>query len=155
MVSMRMFVSAERIVTVRRQHLMAIEDMKEALDESRGPSGAGDFVIATAKCLTERMDPKLTDLKDELEALEDDLEAAEYSPSRPRLAGIQRESITLRRYLAPQRDALAYLCTTQFDWLGGGERMRLYEIIDQITRYVENLDAILGTGEGAVAFEED
>jgi zinc transporter len=141
MVSMRMYAEEKRVVTIRRQHLMAVDDVKDSLEGGNGPLDAGDLLIAVAGALTERMRPKLTELKEELEALEEDLENSDYGPVRPRLAGIQRETIELRRYLAPQREALSYLCTTEIPWLTGRERMRLFETIDQIKRYVENLDA--------------
>lgn len=140
-VSMRMFVDAGRVVSVRRQQLMAVEDIQRALEEGSGPVGAGDFLIAMADSLTERMRPKLTELRNELELLEEDMERSQYARTKPRLAGIQRETITLRRYLAPQRDALNHLRTAEVDWFGAGERLRLHEIIDKVTRYVENLDA--------------
>jgi zinc transporter len=141
MVSMRMYADENRVITIRRQHLMAVDDVKDALEEGTGPCDAGDLLVAVAGALTERMSPKLTELKNELEDLEEDLEHSDYGPVRPRLAGIQRETIALRRYLTPQREALSYLCSTEIAWFTGRERMRLFEIIDQIKRYVENLDA--------------
>lgn len=141
MVSMRIYAEEKRIITIRRQHLMAIDDVKDALEQGTGPQDVGDLLVSVAGALTERMRPKLTELKDELDALEEDLEDADYAPARPRLAGIQRETIELRRYLAPQREALSDLCSAEVPWLTGRERMRLFEIIDQIKRYVENLDA--------------
>ncbi len=141
MVSMRMFVDQRRVISVRRQHLMAVEDVRSALEQGTGPLGSADLLIAMAETLTERMRPKLTDLKDELDTLEEDMERTQYAETKPRLAGIQRETITLRRYLAPQRDALDHLRTAEAAWLDSGHRLRLHEIIDQVTRYVENLDA--------------
>ena len=141
MVSMRMYAEERRVITIRRQHLMAVDDVKDALEQGTGPHDAGDLLVFVAGALTERMRPKLTELKDELDALEEDLEDSDYAPARPRLSGIQRETIELRRYLAPQREALSSLCSAEVPWLTGRERMRLFEIIDQIKRYVENLDA--------------
>ena len=138
MVSMRMYLSADRIVSVRRQNLLAVGDLSSSLEEGTGPGNAGEFLVRAAEALTNCMSPKLTDLKDELDQLEEEMARTDYSPSRPRLASIQREAIALRRYLAPQRDALNFLCSTPTPWLTGNDRMRLYETIDQVTRYVEN-----------------
>ncbi|MEM7224264.1 MAG: zinc transporter ZntB [Pseudomonadota bacterium] len=141
MVSVRMFASASRIITVRRQHLMAVKDVQDAIERGEGPSDPAQFLVHMAAALTDRMHPMLSELQDELEQLEDEMEDLNYGASKPRLAHIQRQSIELRRYLAPQRDALRFLCETDIEWLRRANHLRLYGIVDQITRYVENLDA--------------
>jgi zinc transporter len=50
--------------------------------------------------------------------------------------------ITLRRHIAPQRDALAFLTVEEMKWLTQQQRWHLRESIDQIIRYVENLDML-------------
>ena len=152
MVSTRMYATSNRIISIRRQHTMATDDLQAALKDGAGPTSSGEFLVRVADALTDRMGPKLTELKDELDQLEAEMEKTAYAPYRPRLASIQREAITLRRYLAPQRDALSYLCSTEVEWLSGADRMHLYENIDQITRYVENLDA--GQEEALVLHEQ-
>ncbi|MEQ9122665.1 MAG: CorA family divalent cation transporter, partial [Alphaproteobacteria bacterium] len=42
----------------------------------------------------------------------------------------------------PQRDALSTLAIEELPWLGSGERGRLREATDRITRLAEELDAI-------------
>jgi zinc transporter len=46
----------------------------------------------------------------------------------------------LRRYIAPQRDALNSLIAAPTPILGDADRMRLRESADRVTRYVEDLD---------------
>jgi zinc transporter len=141
MVSLRMFIDRERIVSVRRQKLYAIDDVRQAIVEGRGPVDPSDFVIKLADALTARMDPMLHELNDELDRLEAELRESEDDSARPRLIKMQRETIELRRYLEPQRDALRYLRTAELDWLGDSVRFSLHYAVDQVTRYLEDLDA--------------
>ena len=45
MVSMRMYAEEKRVITIRRQHLMAVDDVQEALKSGTGPHDAGDRYI--------------------------------------------------------------------------------------------------------------
>jgi zinc transporter len=58
------------------------------------------------------------------------------------LAELRRETIMLRRYIAPQRDALRQLISMELPWMSLRRRQRLTEVADRITRYVEDLDVI-------------
>ena len=55
---------------------------------------------------------------------------------------IRRESIALRRYLAPQREALAKLQNEKVSWLTDNDRARLREVSDQLVRIIEDLDSV-------------
>ncbi len=117
MVSIRMFFEHQRINTVRRLPMMAVRDIRQALDAGTGPKVAGDFLVAIAARLTDRVGPKLTELFDELGRLEAEIDADTGRASRTRLAAIRRDTITLHRYLAPQEAALTYLLGTGLGWL--------------------------------------
>ncbi len=62
---------------------------------------------------------------------------------RERLAAVRRQAIVLRRYFAPQREALQRLASDpdMAPWLESRDRHQLREVADRITRYVEDLDA--------------
>jgi zinc transporter len=60
-----------------------------------------------------------------------------------RLATGRRSAIVVRRYFAPQREALSRLAADLeiTPWLETRERLLLRETADRITRYVEDIDA--------------
>jgi zinc transporter len=58
----------------------------------------------------------------------------------------------LRRYLAPQREAMARLYNERVPWLNDMDRMRLREVADSTTRYIEDLDA---SRERAIVIQEE
>lgn len=77
----------------------------------------------------------------------------EASPQlRRQLRRIRQSSIILRRYLAPQRDAMSRLQAERLDWLSDLDRTMLREIADRTTRYVEDLEA---ARERAAAVQEE
>jgi zinc transporter len=61
---------------------------------------------------------------------------------RERLKLLRRRSVQLRRYLAPQRDALNRIEHDDAVWLTERDKLRMREVIDKLMRYIEYLDAI-------------
>lgn len=141
MVSLRLWVDADRIITLRFRHLMAIEDLRAEIDNGRGPQSPGEFLTLIAGQLIERMSPIIGALDDEIDALEETLLERQTEEGRGRLAVLRRRVITLRRYIAPQRDVMARLSNERVPWLSDLDRARLREVADRVTRYVEDLDA--------------
>ncbi len=142
MVSLRLWVDAHRVVTVRLRYLMALQDVRESLAAGRGPKDTGDVLADISTRLVERMGPVIGTLDDRTDDLEEQMIGAERREIRQELAGIRHEAIVLRRYLAPQRDVMGGLLVEQQPWIGARHRARLREAMDRVTRYVEDLDAI-------------
>lgn len=142
MVSIRLWIEKDRIISSRQRHLMAIEDMRNALDAGRGPENAESVVVMIAERLTARMDPTLDALQDQLDELEDSMITMASRELRSQLTELRRETIMLRRYISPQREALRQLTTLDIPWISRRRRERLMEVADRVTRYMEDLDVI-------------
>lgn len=142
MVSIRLWIEKDRIVSSRQRHLMAIEDMRNALDAGKGPENAESIVVMIAERLTARMDPTLDALQDQLDELEDSMIRMASRELRSQLTELRRETIMLRRYISPQREALRQLATLEIPWISRRRRERLMEVADRVTRYMEDLDVI-------------
>jgi zinc transporter len=141
MVAVRIWLEPRRIVTVRHRRLMAISDLREALAAERGPTCAGAFLAMLSDGLIDRMVRVIDDLIDEVDRLEDAVVTAHSAELRGDLGKVRREAISLRRYLAPQRDVMARLTMEQASCLASDHKALLREIGDRTTRFVEDLDA--------------
>lgn len=142
MVSVRLWIDSRRIVSMRRRRIMAMEDLRQALIAGSGPAGPGDFLNALSDRLVLRMGTVISEMDDAIDALEDEIISEQNHELRQKIANIRRAAISMRRYLAPQRDVMARLHNERVDWLGDAERMRLREVADRTIRYVEDLDSI-------------
>jgi CorA-like Mg2+ transporter protein len=86
---------------------LAVQDVQASLDAGDGPTTSGALVAVPAERLIEGMGPVMQQLDVDLDALEvDALDGGTSESLRPRLADLRRQSIALRRQIAPQRDAL-------------------------------------------------
>jgi zinc transporter len=143
MVSIRVWTDGRRILTVWLRGSLAVSDIDDLLAEGRGPKTAGEFLTLLSDRLVARMEPVIAEIDDRIDALEDEV-LENYQPElRERLATVRRQAIVLRRYFAPQREALSRLAADleTTPWLETRERLLLRETADRITRYVEDIDA--------------
>ncbi len=141
MVSMRMWIEDSRVITLRHRRVMAVDDLRESFRTRNGARTAGEFLVEMTELLADRMGVVLSNLEDAVDALEDEVLTAERYELRSRLAEIRRQAIGLRRYLAPQRDAMSRLHAERVPWLTEMDRVYLREVSDRVTRYVEDIDA--------------
>lgn len=142
MVAIRMWVEPHRIITVRYERLMTPRDvLAEILSGRHGPESAPQLFVALAERLSLKINDVIIKLEDELGALEGQVETEAPSKLRSALAETRQDTVALRRYLSPQREALANLQYDAPDWLNPAEKMGLRETTDRTLRYLEDLDA--------------
>jgi zinc transporter len=141
MVSLRLWCDGERVISVRRRRLMAVDDVREAIRRHRAPKTPAALVIMLADGLTLRMGGVISDLDEQVDDLEEAVVTAESNELRFALSAIRRQAIGLRRFIGPDREAIQRLVNDPADWMDHGDRLRLREVADKITRYIEDLDS--------------
>lgn len=143
MVSIRLYSDGDRIITTRRRRLLSSRDIAEVLDAGCGPCSAGDFIASISCRLVERMGDVLQEIEDRIDQVEEELLLNDDCQAlRMRILETRRETIMLRRYLGPQREAMHRLQSEKVDWLSPDDRLQLRETADKVTRYVEDMDAV-------------
>ena len=142
MVTVRMWIDAQKVVCIRGRRMFALEDVGTRLKAGTGARAPGGVLVQLIDKLTERMLDVVSNLEDLVDAIEDAVAEVPGSELRPRLAVPRRQVATMRRYLSPQRDMTARLTTEPTDLLDAGDRVRLREVTDELTRLVEELDLL-------------
>ena len=147
MVSLRIWVTKQLVVTVQRRPLRAVDDVLDSVSRQVGPRDSGELVARLALRLADRAEPIVAELNESIDDLETELEDLDRLPSRAELAEVRRVSIMLRRYMFPQRDALSTFAIEDMDWLTTLARERMREATERVTRLSEELDAIRDRAE--------
>ena len=142
MVSIRIWLEPNRIVTSRRRRLKTIQDVQNKFEKKIGPSGPGDFLVQLIDRIGFRSNEIISGLEDAIDALEEKFNTERHAIAqlRTELTQLRRQSAILRRHIAPQRDALERLSRESSSVLTDNLRMRLREEADKFRRYVEDLD---------------
>ncbi|HCK32803.1 MAG TPA: zinc transporter ZntB, partial [Rhodospirillaceae bacterium] len=142
MISIRMWIDSQRIITIRRRKLRAVQDIHQQMETGGGPKNAADFLVSLTTRLFQRMEPTLVDLDQHADDIEERVLDNPDTSERQEIVDIRKQTIELRRYIAPQKDIISYLRTSNIRWLDEKHRRQLQENQDRLTRYVEELDAI-------------
>ncbi len=142
MVSIRLWIDASRIVSVRLRKLKAVGDIVERLEGGRGPRSAGEFVCQLVDKLFDRIQPVLTSLDEATDQIEEHLLETADQALREKIVAVRKQAIALRRYMAPQKDAIHQLRMAELTWLSAQDKLHLQEGFNSVTRYVEDLDSI-------------
>jgi zinc transporter len=141
MVSLRCWVEARRVVSMRHRTVQISKTIAADLRAGKGPRTSGDLLIELADRLVDRVVDAVDALDDAVARLEDAAIGRHQRAERHQVAELRRQAIRLRRFIHPQREAFTRLTSTNLSWLGDGERAKLREIGDRQTRTVEELDA--------------
>lgn len=141
MVGIRLWVARQRIISLRMRRLLSIDDIRSAVKRGAGPGSPAAFLVMLIERLLERAGVVIEALYDKVDALEASAHEETLREEREQLADIRREAIALRRFLAPQREALNRLSVERSGPLDDVHRLQLREHADRLTRMVEDLDA--------------
>ena len=142
MIGIRVWLDEHRVITSQRRQLRSVSDVVQALKLSEGPETSAGIITELARRLVTRMSDTVDNLEELIADLEDQTLHTTNRETRFALANLRRQIIALRRYLAPQREALASLVTLKLAWLTDEDRISLRETGDRLLRHLEDLDAI-------------
>jgi zinc transporter len=141
MLSVRAFIEPRRIVTLRHRVSRTLEALAGDMAHARGPRTAAELTVMLVERIVDHAVTHIDELGDEVAACEELVLSDTRVDLRGKLAGLRRRAISLRRYLAPQRDALAKLAAIHLPWLDPEHKARIGEVADRMLRTVEELDA--------------
>lgn len=145
LVPIHIWVDAHRVVTLRDRtsFLSALRDIREDLTGGKGPTTSGKLFVKIVRKIVKPVPPLLAEIDEEVDDLDETIAVHEGSvEAREKIGAIRRRAIHIRRYLSPQREALARLQHEEVSWLTNRERVHLREVADLVQRSVENLDMI-------------
>ena len=152
MVAVRVWIDGQRIITSQRRHLLSIDDLRDALKAGKGPATPGEFLVALVDRLASRIGGFVESIEAAVDDCEETITAGGEPGSRQQLGALRRQIAGVRRFLAPQRDALDRLNRQAVPWIPEPEAHDLRQEADRITRLLEDLDL---ERERAVVLQEE
>jgi len=141
MVSVRMYVDSDLLITVRRKKVFAIDAIRRDAEAQKAPPSPAEFLEELVGRLTQRVQEHVAGLDEQAEFFEDDLED-KNTPMPHELPEIRRSVIRLRRYLDPQRVALTKLAAFDIPLIPDDSQLELREQANSALIAVEELDEL-------------
>ena len=80
-------------------------------------------------------------LDDTLDIFEDEIDEPTKRFDNQGLSQLRRQSIGLKRYLRPQKEALSTLMANKYSWLSENDKAKLNETTNLLIRFIEELDS--------------
>lgn len=152
LVALRLWKDEGRLISTRHRHFHAVAEVVALLEKGKGPHSLGELLVLLADKTTNAISEHIDELEDKMSELEELVIDEGNMSLRTNISGLRRQVIALRRYFAPQKEALARFSAERLIWLADDDRMELREVVDRITRGVEDLEAL--RERAAVAQEE-
>ncbi|MBB4172972.1 zinc transporter [Sulfitobacter noctilucicola] len=141
MISLRLWVADDVLITVRRRKVFAVDAIRAACEAGNAPKDPATFLEWLVDGLTTRVENHIDTIEQLTDFYETDLEDTDTLPPRD-LPVTRRSIIRLRRYLEPQRHALAKLAAINLPIMPEPNAMQLREIANRSTIAVEELDEL-------------
>ena len=141
LVSIRIWSQRDSVVTVSRRSLSATPDVVAAMRAGQ-LTDPGDLVAAFARRISNELDPQVAALGDSVDDCETEMEQSAAYRLRQVITVSRSEAIAFRRFIAPDRDALAALAGLRVEWLSDEDRLHVREAADRFARMAEELDAV-------------
>ncbi len=140
--SVRVWTNGKFLISTRKRVLLSTRDVLESLENQSGPCSTSELLISWVDRVISRMSETINLLEEDVSDIEEALFVSEPNELRTKLLRVRQQCIGIRRYIAPQREALNKLAFEPLAWLSEIDRLTLRSIADKQVRYVEDIDAI-------------
>lgn len=144
MVSIRLWVTENLIVTARFRRLFAVDEFRDEVVSGAAPTTPVEFVARLSRMLISKIETVSAEREDATDAIEEvllDDEPDAIGTGEREISRLARSIIKLRRYIAPQREALARLAAADLPFIGQAARYELSEVANRGLRIIEELDS--------------
>ena len=140
MVSIRIWIDHERIITIQRRDLKAVSDISAQIESGKLIRNAGEFLYNLLYQILFVTSPFLYSLTEKIDFLEQQIMSTHDLKFREEVLQIRSKSTTFKRYLVPQKEAISKLRICDYVWIDDWARRHFQENFDSITNMVEEVD---------------
>jgi len=142
MIGIRLWVSGNKLISLLYRKSKALSLVADSIDAGRGPKTIGDVVAAISSRIFDYISGAISTLEEKMDSMEAAVLEEPDKQLRRDISDIRKSAIILRRYITPQKEAMAQLRRAEIQWLSANNMRRLQEAQDSLLRSIEELDAI-------------
>ncbi|SMY09414.1 zinc transporter ZntB [Flavimaricola marinus] len=140
MVSLRVWATRNAVVSARRRKVWAVDDIRQSAEAGKAPETVGRFLTELVHGVMIRIEKVSLALDEETDDMEEAVSDGVRLP-HGQLTQLRSAVIKMRRFVNPQREAIATLAAME-DWILAPEDLALLrETSNRTRRIVEELDA--------------
>jgi len=140
MVSIRIWVDSERMISVQRRDSKAVFDVLNRIDLGKAIKSSGELLYGLLYEILSITAPFLHDLNEKIDALEEKVMISHDAKLREQILEIRFQSTSFKRFLVPQKDVISKLRSCNYQWMDNWAQRHFQENYDMITHMVEEAD---------------
>lgn len=143
MVSLRIWVDKNKIITLAHRRLKVINQMHQKIKRGFIPPSPMQLFLTISQMMVDGINDAIIQISEDTDNLEEKVintDASEIFGLRNQISEMRREIITIRRYTAPQKEIFMSLQNDKLNQLCEEDRDDIREILNDITKAVEDLD---------------
>jgi zinc transporter len=153
MVSIRLWCDGHRLISLRHRRLLAPRQIFEELTQTgNGPRTAPELFETMISRLIRQTSSVVSDYELRLDGIELNAQRTGDTEVLRELGELRKDAVEVRRFMAPQREALNMLLSDMPAWMPDELRPACRENADRQQRIVEELDALR---ERALVIKDD
>jgi zinc transporter len=142
MVSIRLFMNKNVVISTRLRKLKATSTLKKKIIKGQGPKTTSQFIATLISLLNEKIEPYLSTVIDQIDEYEEQVLEKPDEDLRESVVNIRKKAVIFKRYMTPQRDVINHLLNVESTWFNKKEKLLLVEAAYATTKGIEDLDAI-------------
>lgn len=142
MVSIRLWIEPDRVVSTGRRRLRSLEETIAELDSGMAAQTSGKFVARLVERLGDFIGDSVEQIENTLEVSEDQVNDYSHIVRNSPFSLLRRQTARIRRYIAPQKEALERLSRFQSPAISDDDRAAFYEQANRLTLILEDLDLV-------------
>jgi zinc transporter len=140
--SIRIWIDAQRIITLQRHEMVAVFDVRDQIDEGKAIRTSGEFLYNLLYQILHVTSPFLYALAERLDELEEKITITHDMKFREELLKIRRRSTIFKRYLKPQEEVVAKLRLVDQIWINDWAKRHFQENLDHIAHMIEEVEEV-------------
>lgn len=142
MVAVRLWATENRLISLRYRKSKALMQVAESINANRGAKTIGDIITSISAKMFSYIELSIGLLDERMDLIESRILDEPDKQLRQDISELRKSAIMLRRYIAPQKEAINQLRYSEAKWLSAKNLRRIQESQDTLLRGIEELDAI-------------
>ncbi|MCY0388579.1 hypothetical protein OVY01_15450 [Robbsia sp. Bb-Pol-6] len=140
--ALRFYIDASRLITVRASPLESTDRLRLAALDGDVFRDTIDLFASLIRGLNETFADKVNDLADRLDDIEEGVLDGRHKDQRVLLGAVRRDLVELKRYVDPERTALAQLLVPRLEWANPRSSEALVQSIQTLNSIGGSLEAL-------------
>lgn len=143
MVSIRMWIDDERIISIQKRPMKSIFEMESEINTGEKIFNAGEFLCNFLNLTLKDINEYIYSTGEIIDNVEHAVLSTRNMKYRDKIVHTRSQLTVSRRYLVPQKDVILSLKTCQYQWVDDYVLRYFQEASDKIIHIIEEVDEVL------------